>query len=93
METKRTKDRTEDFHINGFVVLNVGMFVLLFNVDGISGGGNVDVVENPTFVVELNCSKVGGLFVFANGFAARGAVEPNGFVAERKTLSKRMGEK
>lgn len=58
--------------------------VVALNVDGINGVGNVEPVVNPTFVDELSCSSVGGLFVLANGFGARGAVEPNGLVTPRR---------
>lgn len=53
--------------------------LLLLNDEGIKGGGNDEVVVKPTLFVELNCSSVGGFMRLANGFWARGAVEPNGF--------------
>ena len=71
--------------MNGLVALKVGAVkLLLLKDEGMGGGGKVDVLEKGTLVDELNCSRVGGLFVLAKGFAARGAAAPNGFVAKRK---------
>jgi hypothetical protein len=68
-------------HINGLFVLNAVVAGLLFLYDeGMSGGGNVEPLVKPTLVDELNCSSVGAFIVLANGFGARGALEPNGFV-------------
>ena len=69
-------------HINGLFVLTDEVVAL--NVDGINGGGNVEPVVNPTLVDELSCSSVGGFIILANGFGARGAVEPKGLVTPRR---------
>ncbi len=54
--------------------------LVVLNDEGMSGGGNDEPVVKPTLFVEVNWSSVGGFMVLANGFGARGAVEPNGFV-------------
>ncbi len=59
--------------------------VVVWNDEGISGGGNVEPVVKPTFVDELSWSSVGGFITLADGFWARGAVEPNGFVLPEET--------
>lgn len=61
--------------------------VLALNDDGISGGGNVEPVVKPTLFDELSWSRVGGFMIFANGFGARGAVEPNGFVVPERNMN------
>jgi hypothetical protein len=80
-ESERDEKNVYVFHINGLFVLTVEVVAL--NVDGINGGGNVEPVVNPTLADEVSSPSVGGFITLANGFGARGAVEPKGLVAPR----------
>jgi hypothetical protein len=68
--------------MNGFLVFDGGTVELPApNEAGLSGGGRVTPLEKPILFDELSCSSVGAFVVLANGFGAREAVVPNGFVA------------
>jgi len=54
--------------------------LLLFNDEGISGGGKDEPLVNGTLFDDVNWSSVGAFVALENGFGVRDAVEPNGFV-------------
>jgi hypothetical protein len=56
--------------------------LLVFNDEGMSGGGNDEPLENGTVFDVVNWSSVGGFDELENGFGVRDGVEPNGFVPE-----------
>ncbi len=65
-----------------FVLNDETVVLLLFNDEGMRGGGNDEPLENGTLFVVVNWSSVGGFDELENGFGVRDGVEPNGFVPE-----------